>query len=92
MAINRFFSHTGSDNSSAGDRISREGYRWSAWGENIAAGIPNSAVNAVMQSWIDSPGHCSNLMATVFTNFGAAKYSDSSSIYGVYWTQVFGRP
>ena len=32
--------HTGSDGSDAGQRISREGYRWSAWGENVAMGYP----------------------------------------------------
>jgi uncharacterized protein YkwD len=92
MADNNFFSHTGSDGQSAGDRITNAGYSWSAWGENIAAGIPLSGVSAVMQAWIDSPGHCSNLMGANFTNFGAAKYSNTSSLYDVYWTQVFGRP
>jgi uncharacterized protein YkwD len=92
MANNNFFNHTGSDGRSAGDRMTSAGYRWSAWGENIAAGIPLSGVSAVMQAWIDSPGHCANLMGSIFTNFGAAKYSDYSSAYDVYWTQVFGRP
>mgnify|MGYP001820705447 FL=1 len=92
MANNNFFDHTGSDGQSAGFRITSAGYSWSAWGENIAAGIPLSGVSAVMQAWIDSPGHCANLMGSLFSNFGAAKYSDSSSTYDVYWTQVFGRP
>ena len=35
--------HTGSDGSDAGQRISREGYRWSAWGENVAVGYPHAA-------------------------------------------------
>lgn len=91
MANNNFFSHTGFDGSSAGDRATREGYNWSSWGENIAAGSAYSAVSAVMQGWIDSPGHCANLMGASFTEFGAAKYSNSSSTYNVYWTQVFGR-
>lgn len=92
MANNNFFSHTGSTGLSAGDRATQAGYIWSAWGENIAAGIPLSSVSAVMQGWIDSPGHCANLMGASFSNFGAAKYSNGSSTYNVYWTQVFGRP
>jgi uncharacterized protein YkwD len=92
MANNNFFSHTGSGNQSPGDRISQAGYGWSTYGENIAAGVPLSSVDAAMQAWIDSPGHCSNLMAPNFTNLGAAKFSNSSSTYKVYWTQVFGRP
>ena len=90
MANNNFFSHTGSDNSSAGDRISREGYRWSAWGENIAAGY--SSVSAVMNGWINSQGHCSNLMSSSFTELGAAKFINNASTYRIYWTQAFGRP
>ena len=92
MANNNFFSHTGSDGSSAGDRATRAGYSWSAWGENIAAGVPYSAVSAVMQGWIDSPGHCANLMNANFSNLGAAKFSNPASTYNVYWTQAFGRP
>ena len=38
MALNNFFSHTGSDGSSVGDRISAQTYDWNMWAENIAAG------------------------------------------------------
>lgn len=92
MANNNFFSHTGADGSSAGDRATAAGYSWSAWGENIAAGSAYQSVGAVLQGWIDSPGHCANLMNASVSNLGAARYSNSSSTYGVYWTQVFGRP
>ena len=46
----------------------------------------------MVQAWIDSPGHCANLMQDSYTELGAAKYSNSSSTYDVYWTQVFGKP
>jgi uncharacterized protein YkwD len=92
MANNNFFSHTGSDGQSVGYRATQAGYTWSAVGENIAAGIPYSAVGAVMQGWIDSPGHCANLMRSNYTELGAAKASNPSSTYVIYWTQVFGRP
>ncbi|MCP5203109.1 MAG: thrombospondin type 3 repeat-containing protein [Pseudomonadales bacterium] len=92
MANNNFFSHTGSDGQSVGYRATQAGYSWSAVGENIAAGIPLSSVSAVIQAWLDSPGHCANMMRSTYTEFGAAKISNSSSTYNVYWTQVFGRP
>ncbi len=42
MSTNGFFSHTGSDNSNAGQRMLSAGYNWDqpggGWGENIAAG------------------------------------------------------
>ena len=91
MANNNYFSHTGKNGSSSGDRISQAGYSWSTYGENIAAGSGYSAANAVVQGWLDSPGHCSNIMEGNFTHLGAAKYSNASSTYGVYWTQVLGR-
>ena len=92
MANNNFFSHTGSNGQSPGYRATQAGYIWSTYGENIAAGIPLSSVSAVMQGWIDSPGHCANLMGPNFTNLGAAKYSNPSSTYNIYWAQMFGRP
>lgn len=92
MANNNFFSHTGSNGQSVGYRATQAGYIWSSVGENIAAGTPLSAVGAVVQAWVDSPGHCANLMRSNYSEIGASKYSNPTSNYGVYWTQVFGRP
>jgi uncharacterized protein YkwD len=92
MANNNFFSHTGTGGTSAGTRATNAGYSWSTWGENIAAGLSLSSVGAVVNSWVESPGHCANLMRSSFTELGAAKFSNSSSSYRVYWTQVFGKP
>src|SRR5690606_34383868 len=50
MASHDFMSHTGSDGSDAADRISREGYQWSAIGENVAAG--QTSPEQVMDSWL----------------------------------------
>jgi uncharacterized protein YkwD len=69
MALNNFFSHTGSDGSSAGQRISLQGYPWSTYGENIAVGYPT--VSSVIQGWLGSEGHCRNLMDPDFTEIGA---------------------
>ncbi|MBX2883403.1 MAG: CAP domain-containing protein [Granulosicoccus sp.] len=90
MQIHNFFSHTGSDGGSAGDRITTEGYTWRQWGENIAAGY--GTVDSVMQGWLDSPGHCSNIMNATATEMGAARVSGEGSQYSSYWTAVFARP
>ena len=87
MADNNYFSHTGSDGSNAGQRISATGYPWRAWGENIAAGY--AAVESVVTGWLDSPGHCGNIMNPTVTEMGAASTSNSSSDFQIYWTQVF---
>jgi len=81
MDTNDFFSHTGSDNSDVGDRLERVGYTWSANGENIANGY-TSEENVII-AWLNSPGHCQNIMSPSFTEMGVAKV-------GLYWTQDFG--
>ena len=83
MAKNKFFSHTGSDGTNAGDRLHEVHYSWQAVGENIAMGYPTP--EAVMQGWLDSPGHCVNIMDEHFTQMGVATN-------GIYWTQVFAKP
>ena len=90
MGDYNFFSHTGSDGLTVGDRVRNTGYDWSAVGENIAAG--QQTINTVMAAWLDSPGHCANIMHSVHTEFGAASYSVDGSDYPIYWTQLFARP
>jgi uncharacterized protein YkwD len=90
MAQNDFFSHTGLDGSSPGDRITAAGYVWRTYGENIAAGYGDA--QAAMAGWLSSAGHCANLMSARFTEMGAGMASDSASAYGLYWTQDFASP
>ena len=87
MASHSFMSHTGSDGSTVADRVSEEGYAWSAVGENVAAG--QSSPEEVMESWLSSPGHCANIMNPDFEHMGIARAQGGS--YGVYWAQTFGR-
>jgi uncharacterized protein YkwD len=69
MVLNNFFGHTGADGSTPGQRISRQGYPWRTYGENIAVGYPT--VSSVIQGWLGSEGHCMNLMNPAFTEIGA---------------------
>ena len=91
MIARNFFSHTGSDGSNVGVRATRAGYTWGAVGENIAAGYPN--LNAVVTGWLQSPGHCANLMNPNFTQFGLSSLNASgAATYDTYWTMVLARP
>jgi uncharacterized protein YkwD len=87
MADNDYFSHTGIDNSSPGDRITATGYVWRTYGENIAAGY--NSEEAVMDAWLASEGHCGNIMNPAFTEMGEASAENASSQYITYWTQDF---
>ena len=82
MFKKKFFSHTGSDGSGSGERISRAGYAWKFYGENIANGYQTE--KEVIAGWLSSPDHCRNIMNKDFTEMGIGKS-------GSYWTQDFGR-
>jgi len=84
MGVRDFFSHTNPDGDGPGDRIVLAEYVYSNWGENIARGYPSP--EAVVEGWMNSQGHCANLMNPSFTETGVGYYD------GNYWTQVFGRP
>jgi uncharacterized protein YkwD len=56
-------------------------------GENIAWGQKDE--KAVMNAWLWSPGHRSNIMSTSYTLIGCgASYSKNDRLY---WCVVFGR-
>lgn len=90
MAEEEFFSHTGADEEGVAARVEETGYEWMAVGENIAAG--QAEVDDVMAGWLESPGHCSNIMSDNFTEMGAASFEAEGSRYSPFWTQVFARP
>jgi len=90
MVANNFFSHTGANGSSAGQRITAVGYNWSTYGENIAAG--QASVNEVSDGWIASDGHCANIMNAAFVDIGVACVpGNSATTYRTYWTMDFGK-
>ena len=88
MAAHNFFSHDGSDGLSVADRVDAVDYPWRAVGENIAAGQTTHA--EVHQGWLDSAGHCRNIMNQLFTEVGAACVSAPGNDFSTYWVVVFG--
>ncbi len=90
MADNNFFSHTGSDGLRVSHRVSATGYDWSIVGENIAAGFDEVA--GVVNGWLESPGHCRNLMDPRFTEMAVSRILTNAADYDNYWTQVFAAP
>jgi uncharacterized protein YkwD len=91
MSAQNYFSHTSADGRTLAERVNATGYAWTGLGENIAAGYPS--VNAVMDGWIASPGHCANLMNAVFAEVGVACVPGAAGdTYSTYWTMDLGRP
>jgi uncharacterized protein YkwD len=83
MAMRGFFAHDNPDGESFVDRVGKTEYAGSPAGENIALGY--SSPEAVMDGWMDSPGHCANIMNPNYDHLGVGYYE------GNYWTQVMGR-
>lgn len=72
----------------AEDRITAVNYRWQMLGENVAFGQPTAA--KVVDSWMHSTGHRTNILNSTFTEMGAGYAVDRTG--RPYYVQVFGRP
>lgn len=90
MARNGSFDHRGSDGSRPAERVTQAGYRWRSTGENIAAG--QATAEAVVAAWLDSPGHCTNIMGAQYTEMGVAFALAPAGNPAIYWAQVFAAP
>ena len=88
MADRNFFDHTNPSGESPWDRMAQAGYSYSTAGENIAGG--NATASATMDQWMNSDGHCANIMNPDFTEIGVGYYPGGQ--WGHLWTQAFGSP
>ena len=83
---------TGSNNNEKSyfnDRIKANGYvGYRTIGENIAGG--QGSIQEAVTAWLASPAHCTNIMNANFKEIGVAVVTNTSSDYGIYWTQSFG--
>jgi uncharacterized protein YkwD len=92
MGVQDYFDHTNLAGEDPFDRMADAGYMGFTMGENIAMGqqTPEEVVNG----WIDSDGHCSNIMNDGFTEIGVGYWegeAESQWFNGnKLWTQNFG--
>jgi uncharacterized protein YkwD len=90
MAKHDYFEHQDLTGRSPADRVRAVGYREKLVGENIAYG-PKSA-EEVVQGWLDSPGHCENIMDSRFAEMGIAYAAGQAARRGLYWVQLLAAP
>jgi uncharacterized protein YkwD len=90
MAEHNYFEHVDPAGRSPADRVRAVGYREKLVGENIAYG-PQS-VDEVVRGWLDSPGHCENIMDPRFAEMGLAFAAGQSSRRGLFWVQLMAAP
>ncbi len=86
MNSRNYFSHTTPEGVTSRDRIYAQGYtirgyKYVAVGENIAKG--QLTIQEVVDDWLNSEGHCRNIMNPNFMEVGISKQGD-------YWVQEFG--
>lgn len=87
MARQQYFSHTSLDGRTLGERVSEAGYAWSAVGENIAAGQRD--VNQVIDAWLQSAGHCANIMQSRYAEIAVACVAGTDHPY---WVMSLAKP
>lgn len=87
MAARRQITHTGSNGSSVGQRARQAGYQWRGIAENVAVG--QRTTTAVVQAWLNSPGHCVNIMNPNYNEAGVSVVRGRDG--KLYWTMVYGR-
>ncbi|MGW6295388.1 CAP domain-containing protein [Streptomyces sp. NPDC055058] len=84
MAERGFFDHTDPDGATPWDRAKEAGIA-DLGGENIARGQLDAA--AVMEAWMNSPGHKANILNCDFKTLGVGVHMGPG---GPWWTQNFG--
>ncbi|MCL4487334.1 MAG: CAP domain-containing protein [Chloroflexi bacterium] len=96
MASIGFFNHINPQtNSNPGIRATAAGYAWLFIAENIAEG--QATPEAVVRSWMNSPGHRANILSTSPRETGVGYAYDPGSVNGCgsgscthFWAQLFG--
>jgi len=86
MSDRNFMSHTNPDGLSPFDRIKNAGISYRRAAENVAAG--QSTPEQVMNAWMNSEGHRSNILNPDLKEIGIGYYKGDTG-YQHYWTQVF---
>ena len=72
-------SHRGTNGSFLDERLEQEGYTALVWAENLAIGVETEM--EVVEEWLNSPGHCENIMLPDVLEMGVATS-------GPYWTMI----
>ena len=83
MSEHEFLDHISSNGDTLVERLENADYSWRAIAENVAHN--QRSIDEVLEDWLKSPGHCSNLMSVDYRYTGVAQVN-------WYWTQVYASP
>jgi len=85
MIDKKYFDHQSPTYGSPFNMMETFGIRFSAAGENIAYG--QRTPQDVMNSWMNSPGHRSNILNATYNQIGVGVAKAANGTF--YWTQMF---
>lgn len=93
MKNNNYFEHTAPDGTTGWTFINASGYSYQSAGENLAA--TNETSEAVVDGWMNSPGHRANLLSSTFSEVGygviyVGNWQEFSDVYFV--VALYGQP
>ncbi len=83
LHLHELAGHTGSDGSTAPQRVSDAGYIWQSTSENVASGAAHP--QAAVTLWLNEAGPRANILSAIDTQMGAAQ---SGSV----WVLLFAKP
>ena len=97
MAEENYFGHSSQDRNGNSlsfvcksyERMMKFDNTFTLYAENISAG--QRTPHAVVQDWMDSPGHRKNILDPRFTHIGLAFIKVDTGEYFYFWGQAFGR-
>ncbi len=93
MVSNDYFEHTAPDGTTGWYFVGQEGYSYHQLGENLAASNEDDA--AVVNGWLNSPGHRANLLNPVYSDvgYGIAYYGEYQGYFDVtFVVAMYGEP
>ena len=86
-------SHRDSQNRGLAERLRAQGYRFGVAVENLGVGY--ASLDDVVDAWLESEGHCENVMNAAVREFGVACVDAAGTGTAEerrYWTLVLGAP
>jgi len=94
MIANGYFSHTSQDGRTMVQRINNAGFYGTAYGENIAYQTKAPNASFAFYGWMNSSGHRSNMLSTLFNSVGIGiadgNYDYYSGMYSTVYTLDLG--
>ncbi|MFE4017878.1 CAP domain-containing protein [Streptomyces sp. NPDC059101] len=84
MAARNYYAHDTPEGVDPGTRMTRAGFSWQSWGENIFKSPKDPAT--ALDGWMNSPGHRANILNCSYKSTGVGVNLNPN---GPWWTQDF---